>query len=72
VPEFGDRLRNPCDLAKNRIAVELHNFDNLSEKVNQFNAVSGAFPTIEATINTSEYSVHNSSENRGRMRFLNL
>jgi hypothetical protein len=34
VPEFGDRLRNPRDLAKDRIAVELHNFENFSEKVN--------------------------------------
>jgi hypothetical protein len=39
--------------AKNRIAVELHDFENFSEKVNQFNAVSG-LPTIETTINTSE------------------
>jgi hypothetical protein len=31
-PEFGDRLRNPRDLAKNRISVELHNFENFSEK----------------------------------------
>jgi hypothetical protein len=36
------------------MAVELHNFENLSEKVNEFNTVSGGFPTIEATINTSE------------------
>jgi hypothetical protein len=36
-------------LAKKRIAVELHNFKNSPEKVNQFNAVSGGFPTIETT-----------------------
>jgi hypothetical protein len=53
-PEFGDHLRNPRDLAKNRIAIELHNFENFSEKINLFNAVSGGFPTIETTINTSE------------------
>jgi hypothetical protein len=53
-PEFGDRLRDLRDLAKNWIAVELHNFKNFSEKVNQFNAVSGGFPTIETTINISE------------------
>jgi hypothetical protein len=52
--EFGDRLRNPHDLAKNRIAVELHNFVNFSEKTNQFNAVSSGFPTIEITIKTSQ------------------
>jgi hypothetical protein len=49
-PEFGDRLPNSRDLAKNRIAVELHNFKNFSKKVNQFNAVSGGFATIESTI----------------------
>jgi hypothetical protein len=43
-PEFGDSLRNSRDLAKNRIAVELHNFKNFSKKINQFNAVSGGFP----------------------------
>jgi hypothetical protein len=32
--EFEDRLRNRRDVAKNRIAVELHNFENFSEKVN--------------------------------------
>jgi hypothetical protein len=52
VPEFGDRLRNPPDLAKEWIAVKLHNFENFTEKVNQFNAGSGGFPTIETTINT--------------------
>jgi hypothetical protein len=54
VPEFGDRLYNLRGLAKNRIAVELHNFKNFSNKVNQFNAVSGSFPTIETTINISK------------------
>jgi hypothetical protein len=54
VPEFGDRLRNLRDLAKNRIAVEFHKCENFSEKVNQFNAISGGSPTIETTINTSE------------------
>jgi hypothetical protein len=39
---------------KNRITVELPNFENFSEKVNQFNAVSGGFPTAETTINASE------------------
>jgi hypothetical protein len=53
-PELGDRLRNPCDLAKNRLAVKFHNLENFSEKVNQFNAVSHGFPTIETTINISE------------------
>jgi hypothetical protein len=38
-------------LAKNQIAVELHNFKNFSEKVNQFNAILGGFPTIETAIN---------------------
>jgi hypothetical protein len=52
--EFGDRLRNLPDLAKNRITVKFHNFENFSEKVNQFNAVSRDFPTIEITINTGE------------------
>jgi hypothetical protein len=52
--EFGDRLRNHRDLAENPIAYGLHNFENFSEKVNQFNALSGRFPTIETTINTSE------------------
>jgi hypothetical protein len=32
--EFGDCLRNSCDLATNPIAVELHKFENFSEKVN--------------------------------------
>jgi hypothetical protein len=32
----------------------LHNFENFSEKVDQFNAVSGGFPTIETIIRTSE------------------
>jgi hypothetical protein len=31
-PEFGDRLRNPGDLAKNRISVYRHSFENFSEK----------------------------------------
>jgi hypothetical protein len=48
-PEFRDRLRDPRDLAKNRVAVEFHSLENFSEKVNQFNAVSGGFPTIETT-----------------------
>jgi hypothetical protein len=52
--QLGDRLRNPHDLAKNGIAVDFHNFENFSEKVNQFNAISGGFPIIETTINTSE------------------
>jgi hypothetical protein len=42
--EFEDRLRNPRDLAKNRIALKLLNFGNFSKKVNQFSAVSGGFP----------------------------
>jgi hypothetical protein len=63
VPEFGDCLRNPRDLAKNWIAVELHNFENFFEKVKQFNALSSGFPTVEITLNTSESSVHNSWEN---------
>jgi hypothetical protein len=41
-------------VAKNRIAVDLHNFENITETVNQFNAISGGFPTIETTINASE------------------
>jgi hypothetical protein len=53
-PEFEDRLRKQRDLPKNRITVELHNFENFSEKVNQFNAVSGGFSTIETAINTGE------------------
>jgi hypothetical protein len=47
-PEFGGCRRNPRDLAKNRIAVEPDNFENFSEKVNQFNTVSGGLATIEA------------------------
>jgi hypothetical protein len=39
--------------SKNRIAVELHNFEIFSEKVNYFNAVSGGFPSIETTTNTA-------------------
>jgi hypothetical protein len=53
-PEFGGCLRNPHDLAKNRIAVEFHDLEKFSEKVNQFNVVSGGFPSIETTINTPE------------------
>jgi hypothetical protein len=41
-------------LAKNRIAVELHDFENFSKKVNRFNAVSGGFTAIETTINTAK------------------
>jgi hypothetical protein len=39
--------------APDEMAVELHNFENVSEKVNQFNAISDGFPTIENTINAS-------------------
>jgi hypothetical protein len=41
-------------LAKKRIMAELHNFENFSEKVNQFSSVSGGFPTIDTTINARE------------------
>jgi hypothetical protein len=34
VSEFGDHLRKPRDLAKNRMAGDLYNFENFSEKVN--------------------------------------
>jgi hypothetical protein len=64
-----DCLRNPRDLVKNRIAVERHNCENFSEKVNQFNAVSSGFPTIETTIKINDSSGHNSSEKWRRMRF---
>jgi hypothetical protein len=40
--------------ALDEIAVELHNFENVSEKVNQFNVVSGSFPTIDSTFSTSK------------------
>jgi hypothetical protein len=53
-PEFGDRLGNPRDLVKNRLAIELHNFENFCENVNQFNVISDGSPTIQTMINLSE------------------
>jgi hypothetical protein len=53
-PGFGDRLHNPRESAKKWIAVELHNFENLSEKVNKFNVASGGFPIIETAVNPNE------------------
>jgi hypothetical protein len=44
--EFGNRLGNLCDLVKNWLTVQLHTFENFSEKANQFNAVLTGYPSL--------------------------
>jgi hypothetical protein len=70
-PEFGDRLCNPGDLAKNQIAVERSDFENFSEKVNQFNAVSSGSPALrpQSMQANSQYPTPQKIEGEGNFKF---